>query len=250
MDEIKLLPFIFPVFISLVLLWTVTKWLSKSSRSKNLPPSPLKLPILGNLHQLGLLPHQTLQSLAGKHGPLMLLHFGSVPVLVVSTADAAHDVLKTHDLTFASRPLIFRAVKKFILDGKNIGFAPYGEYWRQMRSIFVLHLLSSKRVQCFRFMREEETAVFMKKIRGSSSLVNLSKMFSEFTNDVICRSAFGRKYSESENGQRFLLLLKESLEVLGTICIGDFIPWLGWINRVNGFDKRVDKAAKEMDGFL
>lgn len=248
MDQIKLLQFIFPVLISLLLLWSVTKWLSKSSRNKNLPPSPLKLPIFGNLLQLGLLPHRNLQSLAGKHGPLMLLHFGSVPELIVSTAAAARDVMKAHDLTFASRPLVFRAVKKFIRDGKNVGFAPYGEYWRQMRSTSAEQ--SSKRVKCSGFIREEESAVFMEKIRESSGIINLSKLFSEFTNNVICRSTFGQKYGESENGQNFLLMLKESIEVLGTICIGDFIPWLSWISCVNCFDKRVDKLVKEMDVFL
>ncbi|XP_057787916.1 cytochrome P450 71A8-like [Salvia miltiorrhiza] len=247
MDETKLHPFIFPVLISLLLLWLVTK---RVSGNKNLPPSPRKLPILGNLHQLGFLPHRNLQSLAVKHGPFMLLHFGSVPVLIASTADAARDALKTHDLTFASRPQLFRAVKKFIRDGRNVGFAPYGEYWRQMRGISVIHLLSSKRVQSFRFIREEETTAFMQRIRESSGPVDFSSMVSEFTNDVICRSTFGRKYSDSENGKKVMVLLRESMELLGTVCIGDFIPWLSWVSRVNGFDKRLDRVAKELDEFL
>lgn len=44
--------------------------------------------------------------------------------------------------------------------------------------------------------------------------------------------------------------MTEFLELLGTISIGDFIPGLSWINRVNGFDARVDKVAKELDEFL
>ncbi|KAG6406514.1 hypothetical protein SASPL_134118 [Salvia splendens] len=251
MDETKLHPFILTILISLPLLWLLTKRLYQSSATQNLPPSPRKLPILGNLHQVGLLPHRNLHSLATKHAPLMLLHFGSIPVLIVSTAEAAHAVLKTHDLTFSSRPQHFRAVKKFIRDGRNVGFAPYGEYWRRMRGISVHHLLSSKRVQSFRFIREEETAFFMKRVRESSSgVVDLSKMFAEFTNDVICRSCFGRKYSDSENGKKFVVLLREAMEVLGTVCVGDFVPWLGWVSGVNGFDKKVDKVSKEMDEFL
>nr|WET52767.1 cytochrome P450 71AU227 [Callicarpa americana] len=249
MDQTQLHPFIFPTLISLLLLWSITKWFFKSAGNKKLPPSPPKLPILGNLHQLGSLPHQNLQSLARKHGPLMLLHFGSVPVLIVSSADAAREIMRTHDLTLGSRPL-YKAHKKLVYDGKDVVFAPYGEYWRQVRSIFVLQLLSNIRVESFRSIREEETALFMKKIRESSGPVNLTKMFSEFTNDGICRSAFGRKYGESENGKKFLQLLTELMELLGTISIGDFIPWLSWITRVNGFDKRVDNVAKRLDDFL
>lgn len=70
------------------------------------------------------------------------------------------------------------------------------------------------------------------------------------TNDVVCRAAFGRKYSEGEDGKKFLMLLREVLELMGNLSIGEYIPWLWWINYVNGFDNRVDKVAKEIDDFL
>ncbi|KAL8529926.1 hypothetical protein ACS0TY_007116 [Phlomoides rotata] len=75
-------------------------------------------------------------------------------------------------------------------------------------------------------------------------------MFNEFPNDLISRSAFGTKCRESEKGKKLLLLLIELMELLGTISIGDFIPWLRWLDRVNGFDERLDRVAKEMDEFL
>lgn len=91
----------------------------------------------------------------------------------------------------------------------------------------------------------------MKKIGDSSGNVNLSHMFTQLTNDVVCRSAIGRKYGAGdENGEKFLEILREFLELLGAISIGDFVPSLWWINRINGFDRRVDRIAKEMDEFL
>ena len=112
-------------------------------QKKNSPPSPQKLPIIGNLHQLGLQPHHLLETLAQRHGPLMLLHFGSVPVLVVSFADAAaQEIMKTQDLNFANRPKS-SMFNKLLYNYKDVSMAPYGEYWRQMKSILVLHLLSN-----------------------------------------------------------------------------------------------------------
>ncbi|KAH6829716.1 cytochrome P450 [Perilla frutescens var. hirtella] len=246
MYAIEILPFItFPILITLLLLWCTYK----SAKNKRFPPSPPNLPILGNLHQLSSLPHQDLHAMARKHGPLMLLHFGSVPVLIVSSADAAIEIMKTHDLTFASRPE-YKTFKKLSYGGKDVAFSPYGEYWRQMKSIFVLQLLSNKRVQSFRSIREEETAIFVRKIGEFKGLVNLSEMFGEFTNDVICRSAFGSKFRESENRKELLRILEEFMALLGAICIGDFIPWLSWIDRVSGFDKKLDRASKAMDDFL
>ncbi|KAH6819495.1 hypothetical protein C2S51_003098 [Perilla frutescens var. frutescens] len=236
----------FPILISFLFLWSTYK----SAKNKRLPPSPPKLPILGNLHQLSSLPHQDLHAMARKHGPLMLLHFGSVPVLIASSADAAAEIMKTHDVTFASRPG-YKAFKKLYYGGKDVAFSPYGEYWRQMKSIFVLQLLSNKRVQSFHSIREEETSLLLRKIEESEGrYVNLSEMFSEFTNDVICRSAFGSKFRESENRKELLRILEEFMALLGAICIGDFIPWLSWIDRVSGFDKKLDRASKAMDDFL
>ncbi|KAG6384752.1 hypothetical protein SASPL_153570 [Salvia splendens] len=36
---------------------------------------------------------------------------------------------------------------RLFYNNRNVAFAPYGEYWRQIRSVCVLHLLSNKRVQ-------------------------------------------------------------------------------------------------------
>ncbi|KAL1534729.1 unspecific monooxygenase [Salvia divinorum] len=252
MDEtqIQFKPFIFPSLIFLFSLWIAIKILfPKPNTNKNPPPSPPKLPIIGNLHQLGSLTHKNLGSLARKHGPIMLLHFGSTPVLVASSADAAREITKTHDLIFASRPLN-KVSRKLSYNGRDVVFAPYGESWRRAKSILMLQLLSNRRVQSYRLIREEETALLVKRILECSGPVNLSKMFSEFTNNGICRSAFGRKYSESENGKKFLDLVGEVSEVIGAVRAGLFVPWLRWIDRVSGFDEKVDRIAREMDEFL
>ncbi|KAL6579808.1 hypothetical protein OROMI_007832 [Orobanche minor] len=252
MDQPQLQTFMFSCLIITISL-LLFKWLNnKPTGSRNLPPSPPRLPILGNLHHFKHgLSHRSLESLARKHGgPLTLLHLGRVHVLVVSSANAAREILRTHDLSFVNRPIL-KAAKKLLYNGKNVSTAPYGEYWRQVRSIFVLQLLSNKRVQSFRSIREEETQLFMKRIQESScGPLNLTKMFSEFAYDGICRSAFGRKYGESESGKKFMILLSECMELLGTIGIAGTVPWLSWITRFNGFDKRVDEIFQGLDGFL
>ncbi|KAK4257014.1 hypothetical protein QN277_006661 [Acacia crassicarpa] len=229
----------------------IFRWYSNSATTKTSLPSPPKFPVIGNLHQLGLYPHRTLHSLAQKYGSLMLLHFGKKPVLVLSSAEAVREVMKTHDLVFANRPKM--KMSEILLYGsKDVAAAPYGEYWRQLRSISVLHLLSNKKVQSFRGVREEETAMMMEKIKHSCSAnksVNLSELFSSITNDVICRVALGRKYGE-ENGRNFMEILEKFLELLGTFVVGDYIPWLDWLGDVNGLYGRAHAVAKELDQFL
>ncbi|XP_059655127.1 cytochrome P450 736A117-like [Cornus florida] len=231
---------------SLVLVW---KWLWNPKTLRNLPPSPPKLPIIGNLHQLGLLPHRSLQSLAQKYGQLMLLHLGSKPALIVSSADAAQEIMKTHDLNFSTRPK--SSIPSRLFYDKDIIFIPYGEYWRQLRSICVLHLLSNKRVESFRRVREEETSLMLEKIKqSSSSPVNLSEMLISLTNDVLCRVALGKKYSEQEGDTKLKDLFTDFSEVLGGFNVGEHIPWFGWLNRINGLNAKVEKVAEELDKFL
>ncbi|CAN0891355.1 Cytochrome P450 736A117 [Linum grandiflorum] len=248
-SPLNLLPLITLILIS-------TKWLFSSSKSttQNLPPSPPKLPILGNLHQLGTHPHRTLRALARKHGPLMLLRLGSSPTVVASSADSAREIMKTHDLVFANRP--YSSIQNRLLyNYKDLSQAPYGEYWRQMRSICVLRLLSPKRVEQFRPIREQEAVLLVKKIESLAQTTSLcgfdlGEMLSAVTNDVVCRVAFGRKYGEGEKGKEFKKLLEDFGAALGTVNVADFIPWLGWVNRFNGVNEMVESVFARFDKFL
>lgn len=229
--------------LSLIFLY---KRLSKQNQGKKRLPSPPKLPILGNLHQLGKAPHRSLYSLSQKYGDLMLIHLGSKPTIVVSYAKAACEIMKTHDVIFSNRPKSI-AANKLMYKGRDVAFANYGEYWRQMKSICVLQLLSTTRVRSFRAIREEETALMVGKVKKLiPSVVNLTETFVSLTNDVICRAAFGRKYSAEGSGN-FMVLLKKFVELLGVFAMGDVVPWLGWIDRVSGLEDKMDKVAKEFD---
>ncbi|MED6193672.1 hypothetical protein PIB30_021813 [Stylosanthes scabra] len=242
----QILLIILPIFSVLFLL---IKWYSTGRKSSL--PSPLKFPIIGNLHQLGLYPHRTLQSLAKRYGPLMLIHLGRVPVLVVSSAEGAREIMKTHDLVFASRPQ--RKLFDILVYGsKDVSTAPYGEYWRQLRSISLLHLLTVKRVQSFRTVREEETQIMMEEIKHCSSSsvpINLSQLFSLITTDILCKVTFGRKYG-GKSRREFKELFVEFTELLGSFVIGEFVPWLDWLTSVSGLYTRANRVAARFDKFL
>ncbi|XP_043688632.1 cytochrome P450 736A117-like isoform X2 [Telopea speciosissima] len=187
----------------------------------------------------------------------MLLHFGSKPTLVVSSPDAAREIMKTHDLIFSSRPNSSFG-RRLMYNHKDIGSAPYGDYWRQVRKICVLQLLSTKRVQSLQQVREEEVKEMMENIKRScsnsptfSALVDLREVLMSLTNDIICRVALGKKYGGEEgSGRRFRKMMIELGYLLGVFNVGDFIPWLSWVNYVIGLEERVEKLFAEIDSFL
>ncbi|KAL1222431.1 Cytochrome P450 71A27 [Cardamine amara subsp. amara] len=231
----------------------LTPLLKRITTSKlKLPPSPWWLPVIGNLHQLGLNPHRSLHSLSLRYGPLMLLHFGRVPVLVVSCPDVTNDITKTHDLKFSYRPKT-KAINIFMKGGRDIIFGPYGEDWKNMKSVCVVHLLNNKMVRSFENLREEEIKVMTDKLEeacSSSSSVNLSKLLMNLTNDVICRITLGRKYNSEEGGIDVKNLVMTSSEFFGKFLFGDFIPSLAWIDRIRGIDDKMKDINNKLDGFL
>lgn len=238
--------------IALIFTTVIVKQLfTPFASAKKLPPSPSKLPIIGHLHKLGKLPHRSLQKLSLKHGPLMLLHLGSVPALVVSSAKAAEEIMKTHDLKFADR-IKSKANEKLLYNYKDMSVSPYGEYWRQIRSICVVQLLSNTKVNEISKIREEETTILLNKIAESSnsSAIDLSELFMTLTNNVVSMAAFGRRYGEGESGRKFRKLMKEFMELLGTFEVGTYIPTLAWIDHLSGLNAKLDKVAKQTDEFF
>ncbi|XVF43874.1 hypothetical protein PTKIN_Ptkin02bG0075700 [Pterospermum kingtungense] len=172
----------------------------RKRRKGKLPPGPPKLPILGNLHQLGALPHRSLGKLSKKHGSVMLLQLGATPTLIVSSAETAREVLKIHDRDSCSRPALAGA-KRHSYNFLDLGFAPYGYYWREVRKICVIELFSMKRVQSFQSVREEEVNLLINSISESATLsspVDLSKEFFSLAASIIFRTAFGKTFQGSE----------------------------------------------------
>jgi len=161
------------------------------------PPGPRGLPIIGNLHQLNTsaLPLQ-LWKFSTKYGPIFSLKLGLRPAIVVSSPKLAKEVMKDHDLQFCGRPRLL-GQQKLSYNGVDIAFSPYNSYWREMRKICVVHILSSIRVSNFSSIRHFEVKQMMEKISmhaSSSKVTNLSDALVSLTSTIICRIAFGRRY--------------------------------------------------------
>ncbi|KAM7272563.1 hypothetical protein ACFE04_027226 [Oxalis oulophora] len=226
----------------------------KERKLKILPPGPPGLPIIGNLHQLGALPHQSLHQLSKKYGPVIFLKLGQVPTVVVSSADSAKQVLKTHDHECCTRPSIAGA-GRLSYNYLDVAFAPYGDYWREMRKICVLELFTLKIVQSFRPIREQEVEFMINSISEHSSTsmpVNLSHMILTLIADIICRVAFGKNFREGGglDIDRFQEIIHEAVAMLGSFSAADFFSYFGWIvDRITGLYKRRERSFHDLDSF-
>ncbi|OAY78998.1 Premnaspirodiene oxygenase, partial [Ananas comosus] len=241
------LPSLFLLLVPILLL-PLLAIVTRSSRRSDLPPGPPRLPIIGSLHYLATaLPHRALAALAGTYGPLMLLRIGQIDLAVVTSREAAEAVLKTHDTNFASRPEM--AAPKIIGYGcTDIAFSPYGAYWRQLRKICVMELLSAKRVKSFSSLRTEEIAGFLKDIAGAAARqtpVNISLKLMSLANNIVCRATFGKMFKHQS---RFLVIVKETLEMTSGFSLSDLFPSLRFLDVI--MMRKITKVHREMDAIF
>ncbi|KAF3438666.1 hypothetical protein FNV43_RR21430 [Rhamnella rubrinervis] len=195
------------------------------------------------------MPHLALRSLAQKYGPILFLQLGEIPTVVVSSARLAKEALKTHDLALSSRPQIFSA-KHLFYNCTDVVFSPYGAYWRQIRKICILELLSAKRVQSYSFVREQEVARLVRRVAESyPGTTNLSKMLALYSNDVLCRVAFGRDFSGGGEYDKhgFQKMLEEYQELLGGFSLGDFFPSMEFIHSLTGMKSRLQRTFRSFN---
>jgi cytochrome P450 family 1 subfamily A polypeptide 1/ferulate-5-hydroxylase len=201
---------------------------------------------------LGKFPHRALHQLAQKYGPIMHLRLGLVPTIVVSSPEAAELFLKTHDLVFAGRPPHESA--RYISYGqKGMAFAQYGSYWRNMRKMCTVELLSSLKITSFKPMRMEELDLLIKYIQEAAQervAVDLSAKVSSLSADMSCRMVFGKKYLDEDLDERgFKSVMQEVMHLSAAPHLGDYIPQIAAVD-LQGLTKRMKSISKVLDVFL
>jgi cytochrome P450 len=170
----------------------------RDNNGLRLPPRPWRPPVIGSLHHMLGSPLPTMPCLTSRAGSRRPSSTSSsrneVPVVVTSSPDAAREIMKTHDVNFATRPWS-PTVKVLMADGEGLVFVRYGPEWWQLRKISILELLSARRVQSFRGVREEEVGRLVAAIAGSppAQAMNLSQRIAVLINDMAVRSMHGRR---------------------------------------------------------
>ncbi|KAG8473750.1 hypothetical protein CXB51_035548 [Gossypium anomalum] len=205
------------------------------------PPGPAPLPIIGNLHMLGNLPHQTLHHLGKKYGPIMSIKLGYIPTIVVSSPEAAELFLKVHDLVFASRPNL-QSTEYLTYSGKGLAFAHYGSYWRTVRKWCTLHFLSASKIECFAPVRKEEVVSLVESVRKAvtaGETVDLSRKLCKVIEVMMCKVIFGQSMDDKF---QFKPLVDETMLLAGVFNLSDYLPFLAPLD-LQGYRRRLKRTS-------
>jgi len=251
----------------LILLCLFLFGFSKVTQSKNKEASIANgaWPILGHLSLFSgkQSPHRVLGALADKYRPIFTINLGIKHVLVVNNWEMAKECFTINDKAVSSRPMLV-SIKHLAYNGAMFGFAPYGPYWRQIRKIATLEILTNRRIQQKQHVRVSEVQTSIKELfdvwsskRNESCSLNyvltdLKQWFTHLAFNMTLRMVVGKRYIgsktivEEEEAQRFVKALNEMMRLFGVITVGDVIPCLNFFD-FGGHIKVMKETSKELD---
>ncbi|XP_051137798.1 cytochrome P450 71D13-like [Andrographis paniculata] len=239
--------------LTILLLTIITFTFPHRSQITKLPPTPPRLPLIGHIpHLAGKLPHRALAGLARKYGPILHLHLGQVPAVLISSPPLAGELLKVQDPACADRPDSI-GIRILCYNNSDIVSSPYGGYWRQMRKICIIEMLSSKNVRSFCRIREDEVARFVESIfassaAGESPAVDVSDRIFRLTSSVVSRVAFGRAVGGRDE---LLGMIDTALTMAVGLELPDIFPALSAAARVLSWnERRLRRLQGKIDGVL
>ncbi|XP_024540249.1 cytochrome P450 78A4-like [Selaginella moellendorffii] len=162
---------------SILAAWLVpggNEW-GKTLGKKQTIPGPRGWPVLGVLTEMGGQAHQKLPKLAERYHAkeLMAFSLGNTRTIITSKPEVARELLNSSE--FADRPLKQSAQQ--LLFGRAIGFAPYGDHWRNLRRIASNYLFSPCQIAAHEPSRQAETSRRFED--GSEDAARLAEMVRE-----------------------------------------------------------------------
>ncbi|OMP03976.1 Cytochrome P450 [Corchorus olitorius] len=247
----------FQGYLILFLIWLVSvifvRTIISKTRSKScLPPSPMALPIIGHLHLLAPIPHQSLHKLSTKYGPLMHILLGSVPCVVASSPEMAKEFLKTYESSFSNRPKT-AAVDYLTYGSADFSFAPYGPYWKFMKKICMSELLSGRMLDQFLPVRREEIRQFlqfmMRKVNASEK-VDVGGELVRLTNNVVSRMIMNQICSnDDDEAEEVRKLVQAIAELTGKFNLSDYI-WFCKNLDLQGMKKKLKQVRDKFDTMM
>ncbi|KAL6906222.1 hypothetical protein ACP4OV_003823 [Aristida adscensionis] len=185
---------------------------------------------------------------------------GAAPAVVVSSAAAAREALRTHDADCCSRPDT-PGPRRLSYGHKDVAFSPYSAHWRERRRLLVVEFLTARRVQstwCWKYWREGwksggETHQQInerwrkRRVSGGSGLW-------VYMDGVVGTAAFGNVYGAEQFTQRkrFHQVIDDAMRARSSFTAEDYFPnAVGrLVDRLAGVVSSRERVFREFDAFF
>ena len=204
--------------------------------SLRLPPGPWPWPVVGNLTHIAPVRFKCFMEWAQTYGPVMSVWMGPTLNVVVSSADAAREMLKEKDQALASRPLS-RAAARFSRNGQDLIWADYGPHYVKVRKVCTLELFTPKRLESLKSVREDEVGAMVASLHhdcAPHTAVTVKRYLSAMAFNNITRIVFGKRFVDESGkidpqGVEFKEIIFQGMKLGASLKMSEHIPYLRWM---------------------
>ncbi|XP_050204775.1 cytochrome P450 78A5-like [Mercurialis annua] len=179
---------------------------------------PTGWPVLGTLPEMGSLAHRKLAAMANSlHArKLMAFSLGANRVIISSHPDTAKEILSGR--SFSDRPI--KESARLLMFERAIGFAPSGDYWRNLRKIATTHMFSPRRICSLEPIRRRLADEMVEQVKNSN-IVFLREILQKGSLSNVLESVFGNNLRKGDE-EELSLMVKEGYELISKFNLEDY----------------------------
>ena len=203
----------------------------RRKRSRNFPPGPRGLPLIGNLLDMKKFNHMTMRALAKQYGNIYMLTVLGKKIFVVTDIDLAWDALVRKGNTFAGRSCSY--VTSSLNQGQeSLIYGDFGARWKLLRKVAhsALRMFGSgieileKKVYrevdelCFQLSQDQGVPL------DPSSLIRISIL------NVISSCLFSSRYAKGDKlAEEFIEMVEGTLHLVGSADLIETFPFIKFL---------------------
>uniref|UniRef100_A0A8C5MF92 Cytochrome P450 1B1 n=1 Tax=Leptobrachium leishanense TaxID=445787 RepID=A0A8C5MF92_9ANUR len=230
----------------------------RSHGQKKTPPGPFPWPLVGNVMQLGQMPHLTFCKMAQKYGNVFQIRLGNHDIVVLNGESTIREALVKHSAEFAGRPKFtsFQVVS----GGKSMAFGGYTDLWKVHKRIAhsTLRAFSTVNTDTTKLFEQHVVAETQDLITVFLQLSSNGQYFDPYHEctvavaNVICALCFGQRYSHDDKEFRALVGRNNKFgQTVGAGSLVDIMPWLqAFPNPVRSLYKSFKDLNQEFFDFV
>ncbi|TBU44100.1 cytochrome P450 [Dichomitus squalens] len=192
-------------FVVAYCLWSIAQWRTRS-RGRPLPPGPKPLPVLGNMFDV---PRSrqwiSYRDLSRVYGDILHFRIFTKSYVVLNSAEAMYELLDKRTANTSDRvqtPMIELSGSSL-----NLGFMPYGQWWRRHRRYFWQHF-RPEAIGPYRQTQQSAAHMFLQKLCDNPS--DLRKLI--HFNFIKVALKVGYDIDVDDGDDEYAKIAKEALE--------------------------------------
>ncbi|CAN7021180.1 unnamed protein product [Brassica oleracea var. botrytis] len=205
------------------------------------PPGPPRLPLIGNINLVGKDPHCSFANLSKTYGPVMSLKLGFLNTVVVTSPEAAREVLRTHDQVLSNRG-----------SNNSINFINHQELslvwlpsssarWRLLRKLSATQLLfSPQRMEAtkgLRLNKVKDLIKFMSESSEREEAVDISRALFTTTLNIMSNLLFSVDLGSYDT-------VIGVMEAIGNPDAANYFPFLRFLDLQGNIKKMKDNSER------